>query len=223
MLLLFFISFFFIWLIYREFRRPKKIDGFTTGYIGVCLILGILAATPMIRHWQFENFLESKAEMLTDGEAVSLKCTTALESMFDRYGATGMAYFGTGKIVLQYPSCKELRGFLKNPRKPSRSELWSLNTFTHEAMHIRGERNEAKTECQAVQRNHRAAMLLGVNKHTAERAAVRYFRELYPTHRGKHYVSKDCAPGKAMDEKLSDAVWQRAAKESNKIDNWARN
>jgi len=183
-------------------------------------MLGLLCMIPMARHLQFENFLEKNAEALTDGKEVHLSCTTALESMFDRFGAAGTGNPHTGKIVIQYPYCKYLRGFLKNPENPTIHELWSLNTFTHEAMHIRGEMNEQKTECQSIQRNHTAAILLGVPKSIAEHAAIRYFAELYPRQKNNGYHSKECAPTKSLDEELHGAVWQRGLEKYEGTGRW---
>lgn len=212
------IGFFFLWLMYREFQRPFKMDTFTQSYTAICFLLGILCMTPMIRHLHFEHFLETNAEQLTDGKEVSLTCTTGLESMFEHFGVAGYAYPATGEIVIQYPYCKHLRGFLNNPDNPTIRELWSLNVFTHEAMHVRSELNERKTECQSVQRNHIAAVLLGVNTTTAERAAIRIYVELYP--RNKGYYSKECAPGKALDEKLPNAIWHRSSEKYEGFGQW---
>jgi hypothetical protein len=72
--------------------------------------------------------------------------------------------------------------------------------------------NEARTECEAVQRNYRAAKLLGVPDETAKRNALDYYRTSYQM-RGQiggmqgAYYSVECAPGKAMDEHLSDSTW----------------
>ena len=79
-------------------------------------------------------------------------------------------------------------------------------------MHIRGEMNEALTECEAVQRNYRAAKLLGVPDAIAKKNALDYYNTSYQE-RGKiggmagGYYSDQCAPGKAMDEHLSDSTW----------------
>jgi hypothetical protein len=79
-------------------------------------------------------------------------------------------------------------------------------------MHVRGGMNEALTECEAVQRNYRAAKLLGVPDGTAKRNALDYYNITY-RQRGKiggmqsAYYSDQCAPGKAMDEHLSDSTW----------------
>lgn len=220
MTILLLIGFFFLWLVYREFRRPHKMDSFTKGYTAICFALAVLCVIPMIRHVHFENFLERKAEILTDGKNVNLTCTTGFQSMFDRFGAAGTANPASGKIVIQYPYCGYLRGFLKNPGNPTLHELWSLNTFTHEAMHARGEYDEIKTDCQSIQRNHIAGVLLGLNKKIAERAAIRYYVELYPRKKDNGYFSTECAPGKALDEKLPGAVWQRGAKKYRGFGKW---
>jgi hypothetical protein len=79
-------------------------------------------------------------------------------------------------------------------------------------MHVRGERNEAVTECEAVQRNYRAARLLGVPDEIAKRNARQYFEVIY-RERGEiggmqsAYYSTECAPGKALDEHLPDSSW----------------
>jgi hypothetical protein len=63
-----------------------------------------------------------------------------------------------------------------------------------------------------VQRNYRAAKLLGVPDATAKRNALSYYTVFYQE-RGKiggmqaAYYSDECAPNKAMDEHLSDSTW----------------
>jgi hypothetical protein len=79
-------------------------------------------------------------------------------------------------------------------------------------MHVRGELNEALTECEAVQRNYRAAKLLGVPDRLAKENALDYYKIIYQRRSGQgfmqaQYYSSECAPGKAMDEHLSDSTW----------------
>ena len=102
--------------------------------------------------------------------------------------------------------------YLDRPSRASASELPSLNIFTHESMHIRGERDEAVPECQAVQRNGRAAVLLGVPFAVASRSANSHFDEIYLKRASSGpfsaaYFSTECAPGRALDEHLSEPVW----------------
>jgi hypothetical protein len=102
--------------------------------------------------------------------------------------------------------------YLDHPERANEMELASLNLFTHESMHARGERNEAVTECQAVQRNRRAAQLLGVPDAAARKGALAYYRGSY-LDKGRiggmqaAYFSAECAPGKALDERLIDSTW----------------
>lgn len=84
--------------------------------------------------------------------------------------------------------------------------------FTHESMHIRGEMNEARTECQAVQRNYRAAKLLGVPDAIAKKNALDYYNNSYLERPNNgflqaSYYSDQCAAGKVWDEHLTDSTW----------------
>jgi len=126
--------------------------------------------------------------------------------------AAGHANPRTGEIALQKPWCSTLMSYLSHPDRATDLELTSLNILTHESMHVRGEMNEARTECQAVQRNYRAARLLGVPDAIAKRNAVDYYNVTYKL-RGEMgglaggYYSDECAPGKALDEHLIDSTW----------------
>jgi len=72
--------------------------------------------------------------------------------------------------------------------------------------------NEARTECEAIQRNYRSAKLLGVPDGIAKQNALDIYNVGYQE-RGRvggmqsAYYSDECAPGKAMDEHLADSTW----------------
>ena len=204
MLILFIISLIFVWLIYREFKNPNDMDRFTQGYIAVLALIAIVMCFPILDHWRFESFLSAKASQLADNRYAKVKCATVFQSVYDKFGLAGTANPATGQIILQYPTCDDLRDYLEAPEMANTKEIYSLNVFTHEAMHVRGEMNEQKTECQSIQRNVRSAKLLGVLTHVAEQTARDYFHGSYQTH---PYFSEECAPGKAFDEDLSDSVW----------------
>jgi len=55
-----------------------------------------------------------------------------------------------------------------------------VHVLTHEAGHVRGERNEAATECWATQHSAAVAEALGASKAQAERRARWYFNTVYP-------------------------------------------
>ena len=77
-----------------------------------------------------------------------------------------------------------------------------MSVFIHEAMHARGEYNEAKTECQAIQRRIRAEKMFGIPDMFARKNTNRYYNVLYPQH---PCFSVDCAKDKALNERLGDS------------------
>ncbi len=213
-------SLFFFWCAYREIRNSLVArPGYDTPapvtkpYLALVLILAFGLAWPPVHTWYFERFLSIRATLLADNHRASVHCNTIFDTMLDtEMLAAGHANPQTGKIGIQHPWCKILAAYLRHPGRASQQELVSLDIFTHESMHIRGEMNEARTECQAVQRNYRSAKLLGVPDGIAKQNALDYYNISYQE-RGKiggmqsAYYSDECAPGKAMDEHLPDSTW----------------
>jgi hypothetical protein len=182
-------------------------------YLALVLALAVLLAWPAVHAWHFQRFLSGKATELADNHRAKVHCNTVFDTMLDpEMLFAGHANPRTGEIAIQHPWCDTLMSYLSHPERATGRELQSLDLFTHESMHVRGELNEALTECEAVQRNYRAARLLGVPDKAARENALRYYNINYQQ-RGKiggmqaAYYSDQCAPGKAMDEHLSDSTW----------------
>jgi hypothetical protein len=209
-----------LWCAYREVRASRVISPgwdrtrpIYKPYLAALLVLAAAFAWPPLHRWYFEAFLSARATVLADDHRAQVHCNTAFDTMLDpEMLAGGHANPRTGRIAIQPPGCSALSSYLSHPERASEEELWSLGLFTHESMHVRGELNEARTECQAVQRNYRAAKLLGVPDDIAKRNALDYYRLLYQRRRSAgflaaQYYSSECAPGGAMDEHLSDSTW----------------
>ncbi|MGB6308840.1 MAG: hypothetical protein WBF89_13710 [Steroidobacteraceae bacterium] len=213
-------SLFVLWCAYREIRNsliaPPGFDSpspISKPYLAIVLGLTVLFAWPTVHTWYFQWFLSRKATELADGHRATVHCNTGFDTMLDtEMLAAGHANPRTGKIAFQHPWCNILMAYLRHPGRASEKEIESLDIFTHESMHIRGEMNEARTECEAVQRNYRAAKILGVPDATAKQNALDYFNNSYQE-RGRiggmqgAYYSVECAPGGAMDEHLPDSTW----------------
>jgi hypothetical protein len=212
---------FFLWLCLREiyygFVPPPGYDfpypKISIPYVVVTAALAAEAAYTPIRYSFFEQFLTEKARVLSESQKAAVHCNTFLDSVFDsNVLAAGHAQVETGRIVLQYPWCKTLLNHLRQPEKASIEGIYSVQILTHEVMHIRGERDEARTDCQAVQRYVRAAMLLGITEYAAREHGMRFYNGPYKRRAviggmAGNYYSEQCAPGKALDEKLSDSTW----------------
>jgi len=214
------VSLFFLWCAFREIRNsivaPPGFDvpaPISKPYLALVVALAVIFAWPTGHTWYFQRFLSAKATELADNHRAIVHCNTTFDTMLDtEMLAAGHANPRTGEIGIQHPWCNTLMAYLRHPNRASETELESLDIFTHESMHIRGEMNEALTECEAVQRNYRSAKLLGVPDATARKNALDYYNFGYQQ-RGKiggmqgAYYSDQCAPGKAMDEHLSDSTW----------------
>jgi len=200
-------SLFFAYLCVRELLRYKKGDTVGQWYMGVCAALALLLLWPPIANWQFERKITRVTHELADFKPANVTCQSPVASIFDTTSlrAIGYAYPATGEVVIRTYWCKRIKSYLRNPEKADRREQYSLVLLVHEAMHIRGEMNEQKTECQAIQRHVRVAKRLGVPENIAIKHAKAYYHGAYLRH---PYYSKDCFPGSKWDEELSDSVWE---------------
>jgi len=199
-----FLSLIFCYLIYRELTGHLPIY---KPYLGLLITLALLTAWPPYHHWRVEHFLTRIAKILAENNHAKVHCNTLFDTLFDEeVRVMGHADPKTGYIVIQYPRCATLMDYLKHPEHANIEELFTLNLLTHESMHARGEYNEAKTECEAVQRDYRAARLLGVPHYIAKQNALDYYRKYY-LKRTDMYFSKDCIPDGALDEHLNDSTW----------------
>jgi hypothetical protein len=204
------ISIVFWFLVIRELLNQRltfaEFDGFDWGYLVTLIIIASLTAWMPFSHWRFEQQLSRFASKLADNKPANVHCNTAFDAIFDNdLNVAGHANPETGEIVMQYTWCAKLINYIDNPQKATDQEIWSMSVFVHEAMHARGEYNEAKTECQAIQRRHRAERMFGISDLVARKNSNYYYRVLYPQH---PYFSADCAKGKAMDERLRGSGWR---------------
>src|ERR1022692_3259858 len=185
-------SLFFIWCGFREIRRsiiaPPGFDfptPLSKPYLALVLSLAVLFAWPPFHTWHFERFLSAKATELADNHRAKVHCNTLFDTMLDsEMLASGHASPLTGKIVIQKPWCDILMSYLAHPHRATAREIESLNLFTHESMHVR----------------------------VAKSNALEYYNTAYQqrgdsgTLQGSYY-SKECAPGKSLDEHLGDSTW----------------
>lgn len=211
-----------LWCAWREVRAslvaPPGFDfpqPVYTPYLLLVLGLACAFAWPPLHTIYLEHYLAEKATTLAEGQRARVHCNTLFDTMLDPHMlAAGHADPRTGQIVIQKPWCDRLTSYLRHPDKAGWEELASLDMITHESMHVRGELDEARTECQAVQRNYRAARLMGVPEEIARRNALDYYTILYQERAAiggltGSYYSPLCAPGKAWDEHLEDSTWAR--------------
>ncbi|MDB4512104.1 hypothetical protein N9060_01440 [Arenicella sp.] len=202
------ISAFFTWMAARELVNPtEKRDLFSVGYMVVLISLAVAFAMPSYQTWRLEVFLSEQASNIADRPGVVVKCNSLFKTIVDGKGLgtlAGTAYYDTDEIFFENGWCRSFKQYLRDPEHATLDEVFSMHVFVHEVMHIRGERNEKKTDCQAIQRNHHVGVELGVDAVIAKRNALRYYNQIYPRH---PYYDKRCRAGGELDEKLENSIW----------------
>lgn len=180
--------------------------------LAVLLVVpAIGAAVPGALRWREERRLESAAGQLV-GAPVDVECQTLGGAFVDAGSELGWVAWGPDgvpehKTLIKYQPCADLRDYLGSDKShPSLDQVIAVHVLTHEAMHMKGIKNEARAECAAVQRDAQLARLLGADPFEAPRLAQTYWQSVYPR-MPQAYVSSECGPGRALDEHRGDAPW----------------
>ncbi len=200
------------WLFCREFQRPTPFDeprgAFEYGYLAVTAAVCWGGAMAAYDHVRFEQILSEHAREVSGHPNADVYCQSLADTMVDTLPmSVAHANPESGQIEFKATWCGHMRDYIDDPEKASGEVLWALHVFTHEVMHIRGERNEKTTDCQAYQRNFMMSERLGVPADIAQRHAA----EIY-ANRSRHrdYFSQECRRGGRLDEGLPFPPWPRS-------------
>ena len=188
--------------------RPRD---FPVWSVTVLVVLALVAAIPGAQRRIEEHRLASVASRLV-GADVSVHCQSSAAAFVDAGSELGYVLFDEDGVpeprtTIKRDQCRDLRRYLDSDKhRPSEAEVVAVHVLTHEAMHMRGETDEAVTECEAVQRDALTARMLGASLEDAAALARRYWRVVYPF-MPEEYRSRDCRPGGPLDEGLPSAPW----------------
>ncbi|MGE5689466.1 MAG: hypothetical protein ACM33B_02815 [Pseudomonadota bacterium] len=148
---------------------------------------------------------------------VGVHCQGRLAALFDVGGDAGtVAFDADGRPAdetrLTRETCSGLRAFARDPgtrrldcvrrARPCTREAFQLvqavHTLSHESWHLAGVRDEAETECYALQSTDLVAVRLGADLATARALAVYALERLYPSLPDR-YRRGDCVDGGPLD------------------------
>jgi hypothetical protein len=173
--------------------------------------LGIGLLVPVIRHHRLEVRLSDVSSTLA-GAPVVVHCQNAGQEFIDvgaelgfvRYGADGVPERAT---LIKRAQCAALSSYLRSDHdRPSRERIVAVHVLSHEVRHMAGTTDEARAECEAMQRDAAAAALLGATPAQAWELARSYWRDVYPQ-MPEGYVTGDCRAGGPLDEGIDSAPW----------------
>ena len=111
-----------------------------------------------------------------------LKCQRFSEAFFDVNTTRGGMVMSDApnEAIVNYEQCQSIMGWMESGKKSMTSkELQSLHVLTHEAVHVAGERNEAVTECTAINRDNMTVSILGAPDALALETPQRYYDEFF--------------------------------------------
>jgi hypothetical protein len=151
---------------------------------------------------------------------VSVHCEGARGSLTGVDGTSGTTEFVNGdpadETTLREGICERLHAYSRLTKTGLDCDLpcdgsaletaWSLNALAHESYHLAGVRNEARTECYALQAIDYVAQRLGASEQQARRLAAFAFAEL-PERMPAEYSSPACRDGGAYDLRPASPAW----------------
>jgi hypothetical protein len=183
-------------------------------YITVVLLvtLGCASLAPLVLRVRLEHRLETAASKLV-GTPIEVRCQSFGGAFVDVGADLGYVVFGAdGKpeswTLIKRQQCGDLSDYLGSDKQnPTRDQIIAVHVLTHETIHVTGVREEAATECKAMQLDAGMATLLGAELQAAEELAISYWRDIYPWMPAS-YRSDECVPGGALDAGRPDSPWK---------------
>jgi hypothetical protein len=178
---------------------------------GIPVVLTLVTGVPAARHAWLEHRLDGVAGQLV-GAPVSVRCETLGQAWTDAHSELGYVRFGADgrpepAATITWQACSDLRSWSGSDHEhPTLQQIVAVHVLTHEAMHMAGLRDEARTECAAVQRDVRTAQLLGAGTDQARALAAAYWGQVYPR-MSEDYRTVECGPDAPLDEHLDEAPW----------------
>ena len=150
---------------------------------------------------------------------VTIRCEGLSGALTGARGESGRTEFVAGKPIsvsyLQEGVCQTLHAYAQElsagqtcllPCDHPLEVAWSVNTLAHESYHLAGVRNEAETQCYALQAIDFVARRLGASPEQA-RALALFSLDQLPGRMPPEYSSPQCRDGGAYDLRPHDEVW----------------
>lgn len=158
------------------------------------------------------------------GRGVDVECPGAFASLTDVSSRDGSVAFGpdgtpADEAKLSNATCARLRSFLAGDvpglaclaveahcSEEAERAAVAVNVLSHEAWHLRGIRDEAATQCYALQTNADTALQLGASPDEAAAIASWVTRRVQPA-LPSDYRTSDCSDGGPLDLHPERTAW----------------
>jgi hypothetical protein len=189
--------------------------------------LALLLVFVALRHHRAEAAENRLAEIASEiaGRDVNVRCQGTFAAALDISAEAGSVRFDAAgrpsdTTDLKRGTCSALARFPRERLRPEFACLargapcsddvirsaWSVQTLAHEAWHLAGELDEARTQCFGLQTTAHVAVRLGADPAQAQALAAYVYARLYPRMPAE-YQSGQCHDGGALDLRPETAVW----------------
>jgi len=182
----------------------------TRPIVTLAVVLALL--TPVlwteVRWLHVQSAATAAVQQLSGNPDARVHCQRALATFLWAGADLGRVEWAEpDRAWLTLETCQHLGTWYRSDRTdPSLDEVVAVHVLTHEAMHVSGDRNEATTECRALQRDARTVVLLGGTDVQGRELAQRIATEVYPR-MPDEYRTAQCRPGGALDLTPDDGSW----------------
>ena len=191
-----------VWLVRRVVRlvRPRGTVAFAVTALVLAAVSFLAAVGFEVRHQVAQAQATTVVRELSGNPTAHAACQRFTPDLLDlSQNAGSVQWDSPGVALLRRATCNDLFSWLTSRKAdPTLDQVIAVHVVVHEAIHVAGERSEAITECTAMQRDARAAMLLGASPAQAQALARRYYEEAYPLMR-PDYWSGDCVEDGLLD------------------------
>jgi glucose dehydrogenase len=176
--------------------------------LGVVLALLLPALWTEFRWLSVQAAATTAVQQLAGDPAARVQCQRALGTFLWAGADLGRVEWDEpDRAWLTLETCQHLGSWLRSDHSaPTLDEAIAVHVLTHEAMHVAGDRNEATTECRALQHDARTVVLLGGTAEQGSALAQRIATDVYPR-MSDEYRSSECRSGGALDHTPGDASW----------------
>lgn len=174
--------------------------GFATVMLVVWVAAFVTASAFEVKHQWVQARATALVEHVSGSAGAVADCQRFTPELVDLSATSGFVFSDSQNVAhLRRTVCNDLYSWmLSSKRAPTDGQVRAVHVTVHEAMHVRGEFDEGKAECFAMQRDADAAQFLGATPAQAAALAQTYYRDVYPR-MAEPYVSAECAADLAYD------------------------
>lgn len=153
--------------------------------ISCFLVIGMLGlfGIPEIQWLSSEQQASLAVAAISGNPKGKLLCQRFSEALFDSKPAIAgyVDWTQPDVAVMKWGQCEQLFKWMNSDKiNPTEAEISAVHILSHETIHVAGNRNEASTECMAVDTDSVMAQFLGASSAQGNYIASVYFKTIWP-------------------------------------------